>query len=200
VRDAVKALARAAATVVVLPALASFAIRKSIRGADAAIEASSQALSIVPGRLGDYLRRAFYTRTLQRCATSATIQFGTLLSQVGVEIGEHVYIGPCCQLGLVTIENDVLLATGVHVPSGAMTHGIGDVTQPIREQEGARVRVRIGEGTWVGSAAIILADVGKHCVIGAGAVVTTPIPDYAIAAGVPAKVIRDRRDASARRA
>lgn len=199
-RDAVKALARGAATIVVLPALASYAIRKSIRGADAAMEASSQALSIVPGRLGDYVRRAFYTRTLQRCATSATIQFGTLLSQAGVEIGEHVYVGPCCQLGLVTIEKDVLLAAGVHVPSGAMTHGIADVTQPIREQEGARVRIRIGEGTWVGSAAIILADVGKHCVIGAGAVVTSPIPDYAIAAGVPAKVIRDRRDATARRA
>jgi hypothetical protein len=86
VRDAVKALARGAGTIVVLPALASYAIRKSIRGADAAMEASSQALSIVPGRLGDYVRRAFYTRTLQRCATSATIQFGTLLSQAGVEM------------------------------------------------------------------------------------------------------------------
>ena len=39
----------------------------------------------------------------------------------------------------------------------------------------------------------LMADVGKHCVIGAGAVVTKPIPDYAIAVGAPAKVVRDRR-------
>lgn len=53
--------------------------------------------------------------------------------------------------------------------------------------------VTVGEGSWVGSGAVLLADVGHHCVIGAGSVVTRPIPDYAIAAGVPAKVIRDRR-------
>ncbi|MBN1912030.1 MAG: hypothetical protein JW818_20070, partial [Pirellulales bacterium] len=38
-----------------------------------------------------------------------------------------------------------------------------------------------------------LADVGRHCVIGAGAVVTEPIPDYAVAVGVPARVIRYRK-------
>jgi acetyltransferase-like isoleucine patch superfamily enzyme len=38
-----------------------------------------------------------------------------------------------------------------------------------------------------------MATVGKHCVIGAGSVVTKPIPDYSIAAGVPAQVIRSRQ-------
>ena len=38
-----------------------------------------------------------------------------------------------------------------------------------------------------------MADVGKHCVIGAGSVVTRPIPDYAIAVGGPARVIRYRK-------
>ena len=55
--------------------------------------------------------------------------------------------------------------------------------------------VRIGEGTWVGSAAVIMADVGKHSVIGAGAVVTEPLPDYVIAGGVPAQIIKNRRPA-----
>lgn len=36
---------------------------------------------------------------------------------------------------------------------------------------------------------MVMADVGRHCVIGAGAVVVKPIPDFAIAVGVPAKVI-----------
>ena len=39
---------------------------------------------------------------------------------------------------------------------------------------------------------MIMADVGDHCVIGAGSVVTKPVPDYAIAVGSPAKVIRYR--------
>jgi acetyltransferase-like isoleucine patch superfamily enzyme len=48
-------------------------------------------------------------------------------------------------------------------------------------------------GAWIGSPAVVLAAVGRHAVIGAGAVVTKPIPDFAVAAGVPAVTIRDRR-------
>jgi acetyltransferase-like isoleucine patch superfamily enzyme len=68
-----------------------------------------------------------------------------------------------------------------------------DADRPIREQPGTRTLVRIGEGAWVGSAAIVMADVGRHAIVGAGAVVTNPIPDYAVAVGVPARVVRDRR-------
>jgi acetyltransferase-like isoleucine patch superfamily enzyme len=125
------------------------------------------------------------------------VQFGTILSQPGARLDDNVYVGPRCHLGLVHLERDVLLAAGVHVPSGGATHGTSDLTKSIREQPGTRRMVRIGEGTWVGSAAIILADVGKHAIIAAGAVVTRPIPDYSVAAGVPARIIKDRRmDAS----
>ena len=70
-----------------------------------------------------------------------------------------------------------------------------DVTRrdlPVREQPGQWPRVTIGCDTWIGERAVIQADLGRHCVIGAGAVVTQPIPDYGIALGVPAKVIRYR--------
>ena len=95
------------------------------------------------------------------------------------------------------LERDVLLAAGVHVPSGSATHGMSALDQPIRDQPGVRTLVRIGEGTWVGSGAVVMANVGKHCVIGAGAVVTQSIPDYAIAVGVPARVVRSRQLESA---
>ena len=66
-------------------------------------------------------------------------------------------------------------------------------TRPIKDQGGGRTLVTIGAGAWVGSNAVVLADVGDGAVVGAGSVVTKPIPAYAIAAGVPARVVRSRR-------
>jgi acetyltransferase-like isoleucine patch superfamily enzyme len=196
VRDAAKAAARGLATLVVAPALLSYyLVRRPLLGADRALEGSTQALGLIPGIAGEYLRRAFLARVLAGCAASATVRFGCLFSQAGARLDDRVYVGPRCHLGLVHLERDVLLASGVHIPSGSATHGIDDPDRPIRDQEGRRTLVRIGEGSWVGSAAVIMADVGAGCVIGAGSVVTQPIPDYSIAAGVPAKVIRSRRPA-----
>lgn len=193
-REAAKVVARGIALLAALPFLASFAIRKWALGSGRALEGSTQALAIIPGLVGSYLRRAFLSKVLERCDSSSLIEFGTLFSQVGARIDENVYVGPRCQLGLVHLERGVLLAAGVQVPSGPRTHGTQDSSQPIRDQPQERALVRIGEGTWVGSAAVILADVGKHSVIGAGAVVTHPIPDYVVAAGVPARVIKNRRE------
>src|SRR5262249_50037952 len=94
--------------------------------------------------------------------------------------------------GLAHLERDVLLGPCVHVPSGAHLHGTDDLDSPIRTQPMRPRVVRIGAGTWVGSGAVVLADVGSNCVIGAGAVVTKPIPDNSVAAGIPARVIQQR--------
>ena len=188
-----KSVARAVATVAVSPLLLSYAIRGAMLGKNRALEGSTQTLSLIPGVLGDYLRGAFLTHVLAKCDPSVTVQFGTIFSQAGARLGANVYIGPRCHIGLVDVGRDVLLAAGVHVPSGAATHGTSAADIPIRDQPGTPTVVRIGEGAWVGSAAIVLADVGRHSVIGAGAVVTAPVPDYVIAVGVPARVVRERR-------
>jgi acetyltransferase-like isoleucine patch superfamily enzyme len=62
----------------------------------------------------------------------------------------------------------------------------------VREQPGVWPRVTVGRDSWVGDRAVVMADVGRHCVVGAGSVVTKPLPDYAVAVGVPAKVVRYR--------
>lgn len=191
-REMLKAIARGLATVLVTPALCSFYVRSGIFGPDRALEASTQALGIVPGFFGQYVRRAFLARTLAYCAPSAVIEYGTHFSSVGTRIDANVYIGPRCHIGLAHFERDVLVAPAVHVPSGRLTHGIGDVDAPIREQAGDRQLVRIGAGSWIGSAAVIMADVGSRTIVGAGAVVTKPLPDDVIAGGVPARVLRPR--------
>lgn len=192
-RDRLKAVARGIALLLVLPELVIYWLKCPILGKDRALEGSSQTLSLIPGLIGVYLRRAFLMRVLDFCHPTAVVEFGTLFSQVGAELGENVYIGPRCHLGLVTIGKDTLIGPAVHIPSGARTHGTDDPNIPIREQGHERRRVTIGEGAWIGSAAVVMADVGAGTVVGAGAVVTNPLPDYVIAVGVPAKVIRSRK-------
>src|SRR5688572_14171121 len=184
-RNALKATARGAAFICVLPALLSYTIRSSILGRDRALQGSTQLLSLCPGLLGQYLRQAFLARTLGHCASTATISFGTVFSKTGARIDDRAYIGLGCHIGLAHIERDVLIGSGVHVTSGRQTHGTADPGRPIREQEGQPVLVKVGAGAWIGSAAVIMADVGPNSVIGAGAVVTKPIPEAVVAAGVP---------------
>jgi acetyltransferase-like isoleucine patch superfamily enzyme len=191
-RSLLKATAGALATLLVLPALCSYVARSWIFGRDHALEGSTQALSLIPGQLGQYLRRAFLERTLAYCAPSAVIEFGTIFAAAGTRIEEGSYIGPRCHIGLAHIERDVLIAAAVHIPSGGRIHGISDLTVPIRDQPGVRTVVRIGAGSWIGSAAVVMADVGRGTVVAAGAVVTKALPDLVIAGGVPARVLRSR--------
>jgi len=195
-RSAAKAALFWMATIAVCPALLSYRLRSLVLGRDRALEGSSQVLSLVPGVLGQFVRRAFYVRVLAACHPSVTIEFGVLFSQAGARIGENVYIGPHCHLGLVTLEDEVLLGPAVQIPSGSQTHGTADPDVPIREQGGRRTRVTIGAGSWVGGATVIMADVGCGTVVGAGSVVTRPLPDRVVAVGSPARVVRSR-DAAA---
>jgi acetyltransferase-like isoleucine patch superfamily enzyme len=194
VREFLKAAARGVATVCVLPWLLSYRCKAWVVGRDQALEGSSELLSLVPGLPGKYLRRAFLARVLAECHPTASIGFGVVFSKTGARVGPNVYLGPRCHIGLVTIERDALLAAGCHVSSGAHIHGHADLSRPIREQPGVLTMVRIGAGAWIGSAAIVMADVGSGTIVGAGAVVTKPLPDEVIAAGVPARVVRSRRD------
>jgi acetyltransferase-like isoleucine patch superfamily enzyme len=92
----------------------------------------------------------------------------------------------------VTLEEDVLIASHVSVLNGAGQHGTDCLDVPVREQPGVWPRVTIGRDAWIGERAVVMADVGKHCVVAAGSVVTRPLPDYAVAVGAPARVVRYR--------
>lgn len=154
----------------------------------------TQCLALLPGILGEYLRLAFFRGVLPRCGRNACIGFGTIFSHPTAEIGENVYVGPYCILGDVSLEDDVLLASGVSIANGTNQHFFARTDLPIRLQGGEFPRITIGEDSWIGERAIVLANVGRHCVIGAGALVLESIPDYAIAVGVPAKVVRFRNE------
>src|SRR5215468_8613320 len=117
-REALKFALRAVALVIVLPSLASYAVRAWLLGRDRALEGSTQMLSLIPGLPGQYLRRAFLSGALAGCAPSVVVGFGTIFSRSDARLDEHVYVGPGCFLGLVHIERDVLIGSGVHITSG----------------------------------------------------------------------------------
>jgi acetyltransferase-like isoleucine patch superfamily enzyme len=194
-RNTAKLIAECLATVLVLPACAAYYLLRLACGAGRAFPGWSQAFSLLPGTTGAYLRRAFYRLVLPRCAAGSWIGFGTVFSHPTSSVGRNVYTGVYCCLGDVTLEDDVLIGSHVSIMNGSAQHGIERLDIPIREQPGVWPRVTIGADSWIGDRAVVMADVGAHCVIGAGSVVTKPIPDYAIAVGVPAKVVRYREGA-----
>lgn len=90
----------------------------------------------------------------------------------------------------VRIGNHVLTANNVYISDNL--HAYEDIVTPIILQP-VRVKapVVIGEGSWLGeNVAVIGARIGRNCVIGANAVVTRDIPDYCVAVGIPARIIR----------
>ena len=84
----------------------------------------------------------------------------------------------------------VLTANNVYISDNL--HGYCDPEAPILQQPIVQnAVVEIGEGSWLGHNACVLgARIGRHCVIGANAVVTHDIPDLCVAVGTPAKIIR----------
>ena len=191
-----KFLFRCLSLTLVLPSVAVYRMQASLMGRDRAFPGWSQLFSLIPGQLGIYLRHAFYRCSLGRCGEDVCIGFGTIFSHPNAALGKTAYIGNFCSIGDVEIGDDVLVASHVSIMNGCNQHRIDRLDVPVREQIGVYVPISIGEDTWIGERATIAANVGNHCVIGAGALVLKPVPDYGVAVGVPAKVIRDRRDPS----
>lgn len=143
---------------------------------------------MVPGGIGDLLRVAYYHLTLAECAMSSRISFGSFFAHPQARVGSRVYVGSYCILGKAVIGEGTQLSSGVQILSGQHQH--------IRESSGAFHQagqfnpVTIGADCWIGAAAIVMSDIGARTTIGAGSVVTRPIPADSVAVGSPARVVR----------
>jgi acetyltransferase-like isoleucine patch superfamily enzyme len=110
-----------------------------------------------------------------------------LIINDGSYIGNHSHIYATSK---IEIQQNVLIADKVYISDNL--HSYDDINTPIIKQSIKQVgEVCIGEGAWIGeNVCIIGANVGKQSVIGANSVVTKNIPDYCVAVGSPAKVIK----------
>jgi len=146
-------------------------------------------LSLLPGKVGNYLRLAYYRLTLQKCSPDACFCFGVTVAHRTAEIGKDVVVGAHTILGTVTLDDHVLIGSRVSILSGGHQHDTTDPTKNITEATPVFQRVRIGSNTWIGEGAIVLADVGSRCLVAAGSVVFRPVPDGKLAMGNPARAV-----------
>ncbi len=115
------------------------------------------------------------------------------LSDPVVRIGDRCLIGKGTGIvGHFSIDIGDDVWTGHHVYITDQNHGYEDVTRPISQQTQPERPVRIGDGSWIGHGAVVLPGsvIGRHVTIGANSVVSGEIPDFSVAVGSPAKVIR----------
>jgi len=114
-------------------------------------------------------------------------------SETIVSIGDRCLFGRGSGIvGHLSIEigNDVW--AGHHIYITDQNHGFDDPDLPISQQVQPERPVRIGDGSWIGHGAVILpgSRIGRHVVIGANSVVSGVIPDYSVAVGAPARVVK----------
>jgi acetyltransferase-like isoleucine patch superfamily enzyme len=119
-----------------------------------------------------------------------------------VSIGAKSVIGQECTISSyqhVSIGRECIIADRVMLID--FDHGVTEVERPIRAQGIYKRDVRVGNNVWIGYGACVLrgVSVGDNSVIGTSAVVTKDLPENAVAAGVPARVVRMRETPQAMR-
>lgn len=141
-----------------------------------------------------YIHIGSETMIGEHVALSAGMMAGQVcLTDPVVRIGDRCLIGRGSGIvGHLSIDigNDVW--TGHHVYITDQSHGYEDVSLPISLQSQPESPVVIGDGSWLGHGVVVLpgAKIGKHVAVGANSVVTGELPDFCVAVGAPARVIR----------
>ena len=118
----------------------------------------------------------------QKCLTNPVVKIGDrcligrgsgIVGHLSIDIGDDVW-------------------TGHHVYITDQNHGYEKVDIPISQQTQVERPVSIGDGSWLGAGVVVLpgATIGKHVAVGANSVVTGSLPDYCVAVGAPARVIK----------
>lgn len=149
-----------------------------------------------PGVIGIGARYLLYRFVFGKIGRSVTILEGVhLIAPRGIEIGDHSGIGYQCFLeatGPIRIGRWVRI--GPRVSFFTTNHRFGERAVLVKHQGYDVGSIEVGDDVWLGANVTILANVtiGRGAVIGAGSVVTADVPEYAIAVGNPARVVKYR--------
>ncbi|MBZ0299825.1 MAG: acyltransferase [Anaerolineae bacterium] len=122
------------------------------------------------------------------------------LPQAGIAVGKNCFFGEyTCIRGQGGVHIGDGVYTGTQVQIAAVNHVYSDPDRFIKDQGITAEGIVIEDDVWLGSNVVVVdgVTIGKGSIVGAGAVVTKNLPPYSVAVGVPAKVVKSRRDADA---
>lgn len=153
--------------------------------------------SYAPYALGSGRLRSFLCKRLfDYCGKGVNVEHGAFFGGGrGIRIGNNSAIGLNARIsGPLAIGDDVMMGPNVSIYT--QNHETENIHKPMRLQTAPKKKVVIGSDCWIGANAVILpgVTVGKGVIIGAGAVVSRDVPDYAVVGGVPARVIKYREE------
>jgi acetyltransferase-like isoleucine patch superfamily enzyme len=155
----------------------------------------SQALSLIPFAVGWKLRREIYACVLPEMGRDAVLHFGVTLEDERTRIGNDVWVSAGAYIDYAEIGDHVLIGPHAVILAGGQQHRSDRLDIPVKLQGNhPKQPVKIGRGAWIGANATVMADVGHDAIVAAGAFVTKPAPPFAVVAGNPARVMRNRHD------
>jgi maltose O-acetyltransferase len=151
--------------------------------------------SSVQSQRAQKIRYWLGSRFIESCGEHVNFERGARFNPE-LSIGDYSGVGVNCLVsGRTYIGSHVMMGPDCIMYSYSHAHDRLDIPM---DQQGFEdpTPIHIGDDVWIGARVIVLPGVkiGSHCIIGAGAVVTKDVPDYAIVGGVPAKVLRYRTE------
>lgn len=191
-RKVVKRTIKTVFLVLVFPIYLLYLLLRMAGNTDAVFMSFSQAISLIPGKIGIYIRAAFYRLACTDTSDDISVGFLTIFSHADTTIEKGVYIGPQCNIGMCSIGENTLIGSGVHVLSGSRQHEFQDIQKPIQDQGGVFEKIRIGVDCWLGNTSLVIANLQDHSILAAGSVLTKPSSKGDVLVGNPAKCINNR--------
>jgi maltose O-acetyltransferase len=150
------------------------------------------------GRLGKLCRRIACRRLFRAAGERINVEHGAdFFTGWEIELGDDSSLGVHCRLPFdLKVGKDVMMGPDVVIVGE--NHRFENLELPMRLQGYTRYPpVRIQDDAWIGARVVILPgiQIGRGAIVGSGAVVTRDVPDFAICAGNPARILRYRKHA-----
>lgn len=177
----------------VLPFGLSARLVHRVLGSSIVFDLFAQMFALVPGFIGTYGRACFYKQTLRKSSLDLDIGFGSFISKINTTIGRRVLITGYSTIGYADIGDDAVIANRVSILSGRYQHNFEDPEERILTNTDTFSKLKIGNNSFIGDQSVVMANIGQRSIIGAGSVVVKDIPEYSVAVGNPARVIKSRK-------